>query len=309
MTDGTPLARVVRQAGGAEVLDRLADLSGADLTTLLLRLMRVRTGRLTPAEVFRRYHEDRFVAPADVPYERLRATEDRMMSLLPQGFRPVVLAPVAPLGLHSVVGPVHQDKVLSTIRGNEVAADPTNGLALVAAAERQRMPPRSAEPVRLAAAQRVVRAQLFHGPGLSAHFGLMGMVTAGRATADLAFERNHAVEHLRYLAAVLRERPGDRVELRLSPWEPRYDSVVDAVRDAFAGTPDVDVLIDRDREAGRKYYTGLAFVGVVVNGATRIPVADGGFVDWTQRLLANRKERLCTTGIGIDRLAARDAGP
>ncbi|HEY0803680.1 MAG TPA: hypothetical protein VGD84_01390, partial [Pseudonocardiaceae bacterium] len=290
MTDGTPLARVVRQAGGAEVLDRLADLSGADLTTLLLRLMRLRTGRLTPAEVFRRYHDDRFVAPAEVPYERLRATEDRMMSLLPRGFRPVMLAPVAPLGLHSVVGPVHQDKVLSTVRGNEVAADPTNGLALVAAAERQRMlavRPRSAEPVRLAAAQRVVRAQLFHGPGLSAHFGLMGMVTAGRDTGDLAFERQHAVEHLRYIATVLRERPGDRVELRLSPWEPRYGTVVEAVRDAFAGTPDVDVVTDPDRESGREYYTGLAFLGVVVNGAARVPVADGGFVDWTQRLLAN----------------------
>jgi len=287
------LARVLRRVGGGPILDRLAELPGADLTTLLLGLMRLRTARLSPADVFRRYGSDRFVTPADVPYERLRATEDRLMSLLPTGFRPVTLAPVAPLGLHSVVGSVHQDKVLSTVRGNEVAADPTNGLALVAATERRRLGPRSTDEVRLAAAQRVVRAQAFTAPGLSAHFGLLGLVTAGRDTGDLGFERRHAVEHLRYIATVL----PDPVELRLTAWEPRCSVVVDAVREAL---PDVAIVEDPAREAGREYYTGFAF-SAWTNG---IGVADGGFTDWTQRLLGNRKERLCTSGIGIDRLAA-----
>jgi len=48
------LARVVEQAGGQAVLDALADrLSGADLTSLLLEVMRRRTDRVTPAEVMR----------------------------------------------------------------------------------------------------------------------------------------------------------------------------------------------------------------------------------------------------------------
>lgn len=59
MTDGTPLARVVRQAGGVDVPDRLATLPGADLTTLLLRVLRLRTARLKPTDVFRRYADDR----------------------------------------------------------------------------------------------------------------------------------------------------------------------------------------------------------------------------------------------------------
>ncbi len=299
----SPLARVLRQAGDPGIMDRLVGLSGADLTTLLLRVMRLRTERLSPADVFRRYRDDRFVTPSDVPYERLRATEDRLISLLPPGFRPVTLAPVAPLGLHSVVGPVHQDKVLSTVRGNEVAADPTNGLALLAADARQRLGPRSTEEVRLAATQRVVRAQ-FTGrtPGLLAHFGLLGMVTAGRDTGDLEFERRHAVEHLRYVATAL---PG-RVELWLTVWEPRYAVVADAVR---AALPDVTVVDDPDREAGRDYYTGFAFKVNLVDGTSRVDVGDGGFVDWTQRLLGNRKERLLTSGIGIDRLATWDVGP
>jgi hypothetical protein len=32
----------------------------------------------------------------------------------------------------------------------------------------------------------------------------------------------------------------------------------------------------------------------------RYPVADGGFTDWTARLLQNRKERLLTSGIGTE---------
>jgi hypothetical protein len=289
----SPLTRVLRQAGGGEILDRLVALPGADLTTLLLALLSRRTARLTPADVFRRYRADRFVAPADVSYERLRATEDRLVSLLPLGFRPVTLAPVAPLGLHSVVGSVHQDKVLSTVRRTEVAADPTNGLALVAAVERLRLRARSTDVVRLAAVQRVVRAQaLPKGTGLSAHFGLLGVVTAGRGIGGLAFERQHAVEHLRYLSTAL----PPPVVLRLTAWDSRYSVVIDAVR---AALPDVTVVVDPDRVAGRDYYSGFAFTGST-NG---VDVADGGFTDWTQRLLGNRKERLCTSGIGIDRLA------
>ena len=29
-------------------------------------------------------------------------------------------------------------------------------------------------------------------------------------------------------------------------------------------------------------------------------IADGGFIDWTQHLLQNKKERMFTTGFGFD---------
>jgi hypothetical protein len=47
----------------------------------------------------------------------------------------------------------------------------------------------------------------------------------------------------------------------------------------------------------------------LVDGTSRVDVGDGGFVDWTQRLLGNRKERLLISGIGIDRLATSDVEP
>ena len=38
-------------------------------------------------------------------------------------------------------------------------------------------------------------------------------------------------------------------------------------------------------------------------------MADGGFVDWTAALLANRKERLLISGYGVDRLAGLTERP
>lgn len=298
----TALERVVRQAGDPALLDRLTGLPGADLTTLLLRVMHERADRLTPADVLRRYREDRFVAPAALPFEKLRNAEDRLISLLPKEFQPLTLAPLAPLGTHSVIGTVHQDKVLTTVRGNEVAADATNGLTLEAADRRHKAlsaDPRSTAEIRLATTQRVVRAQRF-APGWFAHFSLLGMVSAGRDTGDLAFERKHVVEHLRFLATALRVRPDDGVEIRLTVSEPRFAVVGDAIR---AALPDVDIVADPDRPAGSGYYAGLCYKAFVIRDGVRTEIADGGVLDWTQRLLGNRKERLVTSGLGIDGLA------
>jgi hypothetical protein len=38
-------------------------------------------------------------------------------------------------------------------------------------------------------------------------------------------------------------------------------------------------------------------------GDQTLEVADGGAVDWTRKLLADAKERLFISGIGIDRVA------
>jgi len=37
-------------------------------------------------------------------------------------------------------------------------------------------------------------------------------------------------------------------------------------------------------------------------------IADGGFVDWTQRLLGNRKERLLISGFGLELLVKMKNG-
>ncbi|HEX4818322.1 MAG TPA: hypothetical protein VFV66_36755 [Nonomuraea sp.] len=282
------LDRVLREAGGPEILDVLAErLSGADLTTLLLEVMRRRARALSPADVLRRYADDRFVTPAPIPFRRLRRVEDAALSALPVGWEVVTPSPVAPLGTHSAVSTVDQNNVVSTVRQSEVAADPTNALALEAALRRRAMT--APEPVRLAALQRVVRAQRFEGAGFYAHFTLFALVTAGRDTGDLAFERHHAAEHLRILTDAVRACGRPAPEARVTVLDERFDRVA----------ADLDAAPDPGRESGRGYYTGLCHK-IYAGGAE---VGDGGFVDWTARLLGNRKERLLISALGLDRLA------
>ncbi|MEU0300850.1 hypothetical protein ABZ252_15510 [Streptomyces sp. NPDC006175] len=172
------LRRVLGRPGGPELLDLLSNgMSGADLTTLLLEVFRRRADQRTPAEVMRRYRDDRFVAPAPTGFTALRRTEDALVSALPEGFETLVLAPVLPLAAHSAVATVDPRKVIATVRGSEVAADPTNALALEASLRRSvalAADPRSQVPVRLAASQRVTRAQHFDAPGMLAHFQVFG---------------------------------------------------------------------------------------------------------------------------------------
>src|SRR5260370_12463727 len=110
------LRRVIGAAGGAELLGRLADeLSGADLTTLLLEVFRRRAERMSPADVMRRYRTDRFVAPGQVNVHALRRAEDVMLDALPSGFEVVTLAPVLPLAAPTAAPGVGPPNALATV--------------------------------------------------------------------------------------------------------------------------------------------------------------------------------------------------
>ena len=51
------------------------------------------------------------------------------------------------------------------------------------------------------------------------------------------------------------------------------------------------------------YYRGVSLNVDAVLGGREYSVADGGTVDWTQRLLSDRRERLLVSGIGTERIA------
>ena len=301
------LRRVLARADVPELLDLLTDgMPGADLTTLLLEVFRRRADRLSPAEVMRRYRSDRFVAPAPVEFAGLRRTEDALLAALPDGFEVLVLAPVVPLAAHSAVATVDPRKVIATVRGSEVAADPTNALALEAAHRRSLAladEPRSDTPVRLAAGQRVTRAQSFNAPGMLAHFQLFGLVTAGRDTGDRRFEHRHLAEHLRFAARAMADVGAQDTQIRLTVLDDAAAPVLERMRHDLAGLPGVEVCEDPDRATGRGYYTGLCFKVYASIGGQQLEVGDGGFVQWSQLLTGNRKERLLISGYGVDRLA------
>jgi hypothetical protein len=301
----TALDRVLPAIGGMDTVQQLAALSGSDFTSVMLEVARLRAARENPVSVRRRYTRDRFTEPGRTPWRALRRAEEALLACLPAEAEMLTLAPVVPLGTHSALDTVSQNKVLTTIRSCEVAADPTNALALEAATRRAH----DAEAtVWLGGLQRVVRAQLFGAPGAQAHFGLFGLVTADRDRGDLRFERQALAEHLRFAVRSLAAARLRYVQVALTPLSDAGERIAAAVTsdlsaDRSPGTAAV-IVLDHTRRSGRGYYRDLCFKVNANTGGRLEEIGDGGFTDWTAQLLANAKERLLISGLGVDRLAA-----
>lgn len=299
------LDRVAHEIGGMDVVERLAALSGSDFASVMLEVVRRRAAKETAASVLRRYTSDRFVRPGNggpsgASWRSRRRAEDLLLGCLPAQAEVIALAPLVPLGTHSALGTVSQDKIVTAIRACEVAADPTNALALEAAVRRRATT--APETVRLAAIQRVVRAQQFPA-GWSAHFSLFAMVTAGRDEGSLRFEQSALAEHLRFAVAGLRAADLPQIRVALTPLSEAGERTAAAIAVELSGLP-ADIVTDDDRASGRGYYRDLCFkVNALVDGAIT-EIGDGGFTDWTAKLMANRKERLLISGYGLDRIAA-----
>lgn len=285
-----------------DALDTLgSQVSGADLTSFLLEVMRRRAEQLSPADVLRRARTDRFVEPGAVDARALHRVVAGMLPAIPDAFELVELSPVVPLGTHSTVATVHQHKIVSTVRAAEVAADPTNTLALLAALRRESGLP-TAPATRLGAVQRILRAQPFAAQGQQ-HFSVLALVTAGRDRGNRAFETEAFIEQMHALRGAIAQITSAPVELRLTDLvDGDVAPLIDAVAATFADRPATTVVVDPNRESGRGYYRDLCFKLIVRTPTGEIECGDGGFTSWTQQLLGNRKERLLTSGLGLDRL-------
>ena len=297
----------MREHGGEELLDALgARMSGSDLTTLMLDVMQRRVAALTPSQVLAQYERDRFVQPAAADAHRLLELEKLAFDVVCPPFVAIATSPLVPFGTHSVVAGVHQNRVVTTIRGSEVAADPTNTLALEAAVRRRALltvDARSAEVVHLASIDRVVRGQQFEGPRSFAHFGLLGLVSAGRDTGSHAFERASLRQHVERLISLCERSGHRRVRVRVTDFSERNHELVDELV-ALPTSDDVSITDWPDRTAARGYYPSLCFkLSVVDRGDEEVELADGGLVDWTRALVGSNKERLMISGLSIERLA------
>lgn len=304
-----PVDRIVAKLGLPGLLDALTTrLAGADFTSLMLEVMQRRAARVRPAELQQRFATDRFVAPPVANFHSLRRVEDALLAAAPQvDF--VALAPLVPLGTHSALATVAQNKIVTTLRNNEVAADPTNALALLAAERRSTAlahDPKSTSSVLLGAFQRVVRAQQMVGAGRFAHFALFGLLSAGRDTGAFEFERTAAPAHLNVHVGALLALGATAVTVSLTDFSGgSHAGVATACRDGLTGLPRVICRDDPARTSGTGYYSGFCFKIHAAFGAGDAPMetSDGGIVDWTQRLVGSAKERCFISGLGIDRVA------
>jgi hypothetical protein len=304
--------RVERELGVPGIASLLAErLEPSDLQSLLLDVYRRVAKRRPVANMLADYETNRFVRPSTFSPLELLDWDRVAFSVLPKDFEPVDLSPVCPLGVSAVMGGLAQDRAVSTIRNSEVIADSTNVLALEAAVRRRAHKggaARSATAVHLAASHRLLRAQHYDNPKLSAHFKVFSLCSAGRDRGDFAFETGAlGIQIAAYLSAI-RAFLGSSLQLRVlltvidsAPRLPdAAEELLARVRTEFVG---VDAALNPTRTQGRGYYRTLCFwIEGVIDRAEPMQLADGGCVDWTQRLLSDAKERLVISGVGSDRI-------
>lgn len=283
-------------------------MSPADLLTLLLEVSRRRAAAVTPARLMARWQQDRYVRPAGSDPRQVWQLEARLWALLPAQFAAIDLSPVAPLGVCSALGPVSQDRVISTTRGSEVVADPTNALALEAA---RRRPRAGADPLHLASCHRVLRGQPFDAPGLYQHFRLFALVSTGRDRGSGSTEAALLQAHLTFWARALSELlPARRsvISYTVFGFPPLRERMDDTVLPALRPLPGaVTVVEDPHRRRALGYYERGALridVGAGREMSEMSEIGDGGFTDWTARLLGDAKERCLISCVSTERLTA-----
>ncbi len=287
-------ARLERQL--AEPLSGLVGLTRSDFHSLLLTVLRERAALLSPSVIRQNYQRNRFVRPSRVCQRQLTRLQWLAWDAIPGQFQALELSPLAPFGCCSGVAPVGQDRIVGADRELEVLADPTNLLAFECAQRRQKD---RKNPVHLATSARCVRAQPLQSEHHTAHFRVLALTSAGRLKK--AFRTSALVVHLSALAAVVDTARLHGCQLgpprvRLSDWE---GDLFDQVRDRL----EVEVLPHHHRTRARGYYRSAAFLLEADWNGEPYELGDGGFVDWTAKLLSDRKEELLISGLGLELLA------
>jgi hypothetical protein len=298
-------ARVWRQVEADPRAALEQKLSPADLQTLLLDVSRHRAAAVSPARLMRRWQQDRYVRLAGSDPRRVWALEARLWALLPPAFEGVDLSPVAPLGVCSALGPVSQDRVISTVRGTEVVSDPTNVLALEAAQRRQRS---GAAAVHVASCHRVLRGQPFDQPGVFQHFRLFTLVSSARDRGSGRTEADLLTTHLTFWATALADllpRCLSTISYTVFGFPPLRERMDDTVLPALTPLPEtVTMTEDPGRQRARGYYERGALRIDAAAGDRQEELGDGGFTDWTARLRGDAKERCLISCLSTERLTA-----
>jgi hypothetical protein len=308
------ISRIIAQRHGNESLvDTLCELSGSELSSLLLEVFARKTEQLKPADLLKHYSTNRFVQPPETNYvfllERTLAT---LNVLAGHGFIPQQVSPLSQLGTCSVVASVDQHKIVSAIRNCEVMSDVTNSLALYISHQKKRKAIASVagEHIKFASVQQHVRAQPTAIKGFSPHFTIGCLVSSGIDGGSYKFEMKALQEHFIALQDVLhRVFARQPVYFRLLQRKgyTAGEELVARVYEHLVQKHALDIRVASDA-SDNNYYTGIQFKAVISVNGQEIEIADGGLVDWTQQLLNNRKERFCISGFGLELLNKFDEG-
>ena len=308
---GKILERIFNALRNNEAEKYLTDIiSASDLQSLLLNIFNKRSEKLSPSEVLAPFKENRFCKSTTIPQKAFIDFDQIAYSVMPAEFESIELSPVAPLGSASVFARVHQNNSIATIRNTEVVSDATNILALEAALRRKVFSPeeKKNKQVNLASSHRVLRAQSFEGPVSFAHFRILSLITAGRDTGAFSFENDSLELHLHYYLSLFEEltKSGYNIGeinvtlIALQKSQMKFnDEIINKLSKLF---PDCKYTIEQSTDIDFEYYKDLRFQIYLDDDNEKLLIVDGGFTDWTQQLLSDKKERLLISGLGTERM-------
>jgi len=291
---------VAKKMGYTNLLDDLSKkLSASELNTLLLELFRIRSKKIMPAELLRQFKKNRFVAPSEVDTIQFNEFEGRCLKLAKtKGFAPITLSPLAPFGTCSAIAFVDQNNVVTALRGTEVVSDATNVFAILIA----RASKKNERFIIYPATQRHVRSQALSNPAFTAHFGIFCLATGGPDAGSFSFELDQLFDHITtHLAVYANEFDLNKEELLLKIFLKDENEIFHQKLKQRMKSMNGQVAVQIEKQINPgEYYKLVQFKFFIVRNGQEINLSDGGFVDWTQKLIPNKKHRLIISGVGTE---------
>jgi hypothetical protein len=298
--------RILSRLGDGGLLDKLLSLPKSDFNSLLLKLYQMQAGSVTPTNIVKAFELNRFSVPSEIDPVAYHLLEAELLTMARESeIKAMLLSPVAPLASCCAFGYVDQNNVVSAVRGTEVVSDPTNMLAIIIAGLLKKKEIDNRTPVHYCSTVRVVRAQVFPARrGYYSHFGIFCIVSSGKDSGSYICERNLLAKQLAYYRKLLIDKYNAKLIVALrkrrgyTDGDGLFGSMAEMVSNELPGVP---VSLDHEYEENN-YYKGLHFTIYMEKEQERVEIGDGGFVDWTQQMTGNKKERCLISGIGLDRL-------
>lgn len=275
------------------------NLSGSELNSFLLELFNLRIKKIKPAGLVNQYQHNRFCLPSSLDIIKFKELELSLLNnSINKGFYPIELSPLTPLGTCSAVAYVDQNNIVSAIRGTEVVSDIANVLALKTGCDIKTG--NSKYPLKYCTVHRHVRGQSFTNPAFSAHFGIFCMTSGGADKGSFSFETEELIDHINFYYEVLIktfEQKDILLKILFDENNPGLNNKLKLDIEDFSEKTGLKVEYC---EKNNEYYNNVQFKYFLNYKNELINLADGGSVDWLQKLLENKKLRFVISGLGTE---------
>lgn len=287
-----------------EIVDILSNkLSGSELNSLLLEVFERRVMQETPSSLLGKYTKNKLVKSAQLDFLKFKEEELECCKIVANSsFELIELSPVAQLGTSSIMATVNQKKVLTALRNTEVQSDPTNSIALHYASLKKNNE-LSEKTYNFSNVSRVIRTQVFSNPNFTPHFPILSLISCGMDTGSFEFEKTEIYKHFAITQDVCKSVFGfNNLFFEIIPCK-EYDSNSPLISNSLSHIKNsgFDVRI-AESDSQNNYYYGMRIKTKIIADGVEYEIGDGGLLDWTQKLLANKKERMLTMGLGIQLL-------